>query len=312
MILLSLNFHVHVIIDSCFLCILHDMYFSKYLRCVYWCLPFCCYSIDANAWGLVTHLYFAQSLLWAMPLLDPRLQNAIKRFPELVMAGACLPDLAIVSRRFRYTHLWENAHQLLMRANSDEEIAIAIGYASHLYVDVIAHNHFVPAHEAHWHENNMMTHIASEWAMDAHLMPLLDTTPRVLLTCHHNAIIAFIAPHFKCSESKAASALKRLAFWDGVLRAVKLPAFIYHTARLFDKRLHLHFVYYIAKTQVAIGNIGNVLNGNRPVLSPELQYNAVHERDAWRTQCLSDLKLLQPHPVQYFNDYTVAEYRQSA
>jgi hypothetical protein len=61
-----------------------------------------------------------------MPLLDPRLQNATKRFPDLVMAGACLPDLAVVSRSFRFTHLWENAHQLLKRVETDEELARAI------------------------------------------------------------------------------------------------------------------------------------------------------------------------------------------
>lgn len=79
-----------------------------------------------------------------MPLLDPRLQKAIKRFPELVMAGACLPDLAVVCQRFRHTHQWENAHHLLLNAKNDAEIAIAVGYASHLYVDVIAHHHFDP------------------------------------------------------------------------------------------------------------------------------------------------------------------------
>jgi len=145
------------------------MKIRPHLHKLFWLLPFASYSIEANAWGLVTHLYFAQSLLWAMPLLDPRLQRAIKRFPELVMAGACLPDLAIVSPAFRHTHHWENAHHLLLSADSDEETAIAIGYASHLYVDVIAHNHFVPAHEAMWLENTMLTHIAVEWAMDAHL-----------------------------------------------------------------------------------------------------------------------------------------------
>ena len=63
-------------------------------------LPLCLYPVDANAWGLVTHVYFAHSLLWAMPLLDPRLQRVIKKFPELVMAGACIPDLAVVSRQY--------------------------------------------------------------------------------------------------------------------------------------------------------------------------------------------------------------------
>jgi hypothetical protein len=43
--------------------------------------------MDANAWSLITH-FFAQPLLWEMPLLDPRLQRAIKNFPELVMSGA--------------------------------------------------------------------------------------------------------------------------------------------------------------------------------------------------------------------------------
>ncbi|MDP3088616.1 MAG: hypothetical protein Q8M99_10580 [Methylotenera sp.] len=103
------------------------MQLPTFTKKYYWWIPFFLYSMDAYAWGLVTHLYFAQSLLWAMPLLDPRLQKVIKRLPELVMAGACLPDLAVVSRRYRYTHLWENAHQLMLVARSDEELAIAIG-----------------------------------------------------------------------------------------------------------------------------------------------------------------------------------------
>ena len=83
------------------------------LKHYYWWLPCGLYSVDAQAWGLVTHIYFAHSLLWAMPLLDPRLQKAIRRFPELVMAGACLPDLAVVSKRFQQTHQWENAQNYL-------------------------------------------------------------------------------------------------------------------------------------------------------------------------------------------------------
>src|SRR5688572_7450696 len=200
---------------------------SPALYTLYWLTPTIIFSGDANAWGLVTHLYFAQSLLWAMPLLDPRLQRAIRRFPELVMAGACLPDLAIVSPTFRHTHQWENSHHLLLTANTDEETAIAIGYASHLYVDVIAHNHFVPAYEAMWIQNTMLTHIAVEWAMDAHLAPLLDTSPGTLLTTHREVLISFIAPRFRCSESRADIALRRLSFWDDILRKFHIPRLIY-------------------------------------------------------------------------------------
>ncbi|HSH54507.1 MAG TPA: zinc dependent phospholipase C family protein [Methylotenera sp.] len=272
----------------------------KFLEKYHWWLPCCLYSVDANAWGLVTHLYFAQSLLWAMPLLDPRLQSAIRKFPELVMAGACLPDLAIVSHRFRHTHLWENAHQLLLSAKTEEETAIAIGYASHLYVDVIAHNHFVPAHEAMWSENSMLTHIASEWAMDAYLSPLMNTSPRLLINQHLAVITQFISPQFRCSEKVTNIALRRLAFWDGVLRSVKLPSLIYRSARLLDKRVFKNFVYYIAKTQTAVENIGVVLNGNKPAFEPELKHLNETQLNDWRKQCLSHLSLQHPQPIEYF------------
>lgn len=290
------------------------MRLPTFIKKYYWWLPCCLFSLDANAWGLVTHLYFAQSLLWAMPLLDPRLQRAIKRFPELVMAGACLPDLAIVSHHYRHTHLWENAHQLLLVAQTDEETAIAIGYASHLYVDVIAHNHFVPAHEAMWLknrwikntrlENSMLTHIASEWAMDAHLAPLVNTSPRYLLNQHQVVISKFISTQFRCTENMTNIALKRLAFWDGVLRFVKLPNFIYCLVRLLDKRVFKHFVYYIAKTQVAVEDIGTVLNGNKPAFEAELKHLNAEQLITWRQQCLSHLSLQHPLPIQYFDNST--------
>lgn len=276
------------------------MRMPTFIKKYYWWLPCCIYSTDSYAWGLMTHLYFAQSLLWAMPLLDPRLQNAIRRFPELVMAGACLPDLAIISHRFRHTHLWENAHHLLQVAQSDEETAIAIGYASHLYIDVIAHHHFVPAHEAMWSKNTMLTHIASEWAMDAYLAPLMNTSPRRLLSQHQAIISKFISPHFRCSENVTNIALQRLARGDGILRLIKLPHIIYGLVRLLDKRIGKHFIYYVAKTQVAVGDIGEVLDGKKPVLEPELKNISVEQLDIWRTECLSHLKLMHPKPIQYF------------
>jgi hypothetical protein len=263
--------------------------------------------VDANAWGLVTHLYFAQSLLWAMPLLDPRLQRAIKNFPELVMAGACLPDLAIVSHHYRSTHLWENGHKLMQNAQTEEETAIAIGYISHLYIDVIAHNHFVPAHEAMWHKNEVFTHIASEWAMDGHLAPLMDTSARQLLNKHHAVIAAFISIQFECPVHVTTKALKRLAFWDGVLRAVRLPTLIYKAVQVVDKRVFKHFVYYVAKTQVAVADIGEVLNGKNPLLEPELKNLSVAQLDYWREQCLKHLYIVHSTPIQYYQKTLVED-----
>jgi len=280
------------------------MQLPKFIKKYYWWLPCCLYSADANAWGLVTHLYFAQSLLWAMPLLDPRLQRAIKNFPELVMAGACLPDLAIVSHRYRHTHLWENAHQLILTAQTEEEFAIAIGYMSHLYVDVIAHNHFVPAHEAMWHKNEVFTHIVSEWAMDAHLAPLMKISSSYLLYKHHKIISKFISIQFRCTERTTSLALKRLAFWDGMLRLIKLPTLIYTVVRIADRRVFKHFVYYVAKTQLAVADIGMVLNGSKPLLEPELKNLSIEQMDLWREQCAKHLQLFPAKPIKYF-DHTL-------
>jgi hypothetical protein len=92
----------------------------KKLHHIFWLMPVIFHVNEANAWGLVTHVYFAHSLLWAMPLLDPRLRKAIQNFPDLVMAGACLPDLAIISKRYRKTHDWQYAHALLENAKNEE------------------------------------------------------------------------------------------------------------------------------------------------------------------------------------------------
>jgi len=276
------------------------MRIPRFIRKYYWWLPCCVYTNDAYAWGLVTHLYFAQSLVWAMPLLDPRLQNAIKRFPELVMAGACLPDLALISSRFRFTHHWESAHHLLLVAQTDEELAIAAGYASHLYIDVIAHHHFVPAHEAIWMKNTVVTHIASEWAMDAYLSPLMDTSPSRLLNRHRATISKFISPHFRCREGITSSALIKLAYGDKLIRLVKLPQIIYGLMRVLDKNLHKNFIYYIAKTQGIMQDVGAVFGGDKPLFEPELKNVSVEQLNKWRKECLSHLKLMHPKPIQYF------------
>ena len=108
------------------------------------------YAIDANAWGLYTQVYFARWLWLAAPFKDPKIQHIFKKFFTLVMAGACLPDLAIISTSFNITHLWHNTNWMISNASTEEEFAIAVGYTSHFFVCVVAHNHFVPAHEAKW------------------------------------------------------------------------------------------------------------------------------------------------------------------
>ena len=183
-----------------------------------WVISISLYAQDANAWGLFTHIYFSQYLLLATPLLDPKIQQAIKRFPKLVLAGACLPDLAVISKSFSTTHQWHISEQMMANAKTDQEVAIAVGYASHLFVDVIAHNHFVPAHEAKWLNKTIVTHIASEWAMDGHIAKHIVDPPHRLIKSHIFELTLFVAPHFNLHPALVKSNLTRLANLDRLLR----------------------------------------------------------------------------------------------
>lgn len=277
------------------------MQIQKTLNALFWCFPLTIYSLDANAWGLYTHVYFAQSLFLASPLLDKRFRTAIKRFPELVMAGACLPDLAVISKKFKTTHQWSKAEYLIEHAQTLEETAIAIGYVSHLYVDVIAHNHFVPAHEALWKHDSMFTHIASEWAMDVHVQKSLLKTPGQLLSKHATLVSHFIAPCFAQPQALVKNKLMILAYADKLLRAVKLPSLIHKCIHLNNKSKHKHFDYYIHATEGALKNFHQMLNGHRPDWQPELSVSDdLNRTRMWRRHCLETMHIDHAEPIRYY------------
>lgn len=278
------------------------MRIQKYIQLACWLLPMSFYSLDANAWGLYTHVYFAQSLLFATPLLDRRFRKAIIQFPQLVMAGACLPDLAVISKKFNTTHQWQKAEYLINHAKSDQEMAIAIGYASHLYVDVIAHNHFVPAHEALWQNESIFTHIASEWAMDVHVQQHLQKTPGQLLSSHAKLISHFIAPCFAQPQPLVQNNLIKLAYADRLLRSVKLPTIIHTYIRLNNSTKNKHYDYYIANTKQALKDFHKVMNGHHPNWHPELAVvDDLTRISMWRNHCLETLHIDHAEPIRYYS-----------
>ncbi|MBI5753187.1 MAG: zinc dependent phospholipase C family protein [Hydrogenophilales bacterium] len=237
-----------------------------------WCfilIPLLLHSAEALAWGLATHLYFSQLLLWAVPLLDPRLRAAAKRLPHLVLAGSCLPDLALVGRvaktgAFEDTHHWAQAARLLAHAGSDEARAIALGYASHLFVDVIAHNHFVPAHERMWLKLPMVTHAMSEWAMDAHIARHLFAMPPRLLRDHHATLARYITAEFDCDAAEAERALVYLRHATAFLYGSRAHRLLYVGAASLDRRLARRFDYYVTETAARLPQINRLLVGEAP------------------------------------------------
>ena len=282
----------------------------NFARKFVWAMPLSFYALDANAWGLYTHIYFSQYLLLTVPLvgnkaLHLKIQQAIENFPKLVLAGACLPDLAIVSKAFNTTHQWRISEQMLAAARTEQEIAIAVGYTSHLFVDVIAHNHFVPAHEAKWRNKNILTHIASEWAMDAYVAKQLNHTPKhtphQLIKQHLTELTEFVAPIFNVSNETTKAHLNRLAFLDKLLLVTKLSPMLLWLLKINDVEFINNLNYYLGKTELALSQFHHALQGKRPNWEPELHNLTVDELIALRAQCLGDLRLHMLNPVDFYH-----------
>lgn len=221
---------------------------------------------DAHAWGLETHLFFAQWLLAALPFADGELRAAAARLPGLVLAGACLPDLALAGKvlglvAFRRSHEWATLRRMASAPRGDAERALAIGYASHLLSDVVAHNDFVPEHEARIARVRHVTHAIAEFAMDEHVRASLACGPSDALQSERATLIAFVAPAFRCSEAVAGRALDFLARADRALRASPVPRLCRRTVARFYRDPGYRFDRYVARVQRQLGDIELALAG---------------------------------------------------
>ncbi|HWA39217.1 MAG TPA: zinc dependent phospholipase C family protein [Burkholderiales bacterium] len=193
-------------------------------RTLPYAVPLALFAPDALAWGLQTHLFLAQAALALMPFADPSLRSAVARLPHLLLAGACLPDLFLAGRilgtpAFVRAHRWSTLRRIAAAPRSDEERVLAAGYASHLVSDVVAHNFFVPEHEARLVNVPHATHALAEWAMDRYLGNRMEVKA-LLSLC---AVAPFVARAFHCDAAIARRALGTLSAADGWLRASPIP-----------------------------------------------------------------------------------------
>lgn len=239
------------------------------LRFLFWLPALMLTAESACAWGLYTHVWFAQSLLWLVPLADPRFRAAARKLPALVMAGACLPDLALVrgiarSEHLGDSHAWALAARQLEKAGSDEARALALGYASHLLTDIYAHNHFVPAHESVWADIPVATHASCEWALDHHVRGQLYATPALLLRREQPTIRAYLGEAFDCPSDEADRLIATLGRAERFLRFSRLPAIAHATGRVADKRMLRRFNHYLDHTVRRLPQINSLIAGERP------------------------------------------------
>ena len=238
------------------------------------------FAPDALAWGLQTHVFLAQWLLAAAPLADPQLRAAALRLPHLVLAGACLPDLALAGRMlgltaFRRAHQWSTLRRLAATC-WDEERALAVGYASHLLADVVAHNRFVPEHERRILDLPHVTHALCEWAMDQHIRPGLEVQPAELLAAELPTLVDAAARAFRCPAPLAHRALRFLGGAEGLLRASRLPAICQRAMSFVHRDPGGHFDAYLEDARSMVRQIDAVIGGAEPRLQPEPQGDEIH------------------------------------
>ena len=249
-------------------------YWSALVGSLAWAIPIVFYAPDANAWGLYTHMYFAQLLVWSVPLADPRFRRALARFPELFLAASCLPDVSLLSRpigssELRSTHQWRIAVSTLREAETDADRAMGLGYATHLLTDIVAHNHFVPAHEHIWFRGGMTMHAMSEWAMDAHVSPHLFVRPADLVPDHSRMLCGFAEARLGIEQPVAGRALSWLMRGERTLRRSRLPQLIYRAARRADRALQARFDNYVRETGDRLRQVNRLIAGEVPVWLPE-------------------------------------------
>jgi hypothetical protein len=228
---------------------------------------------DALAWGLQTHVFVAQWALAALPLADPRLRAAALKMPRLVLAGACLPDLALAGRMlgiptFRPAHQWRTLRRLAAAA-ADETRAIAVGYATHLLADIIAHNRFVPDHERLILPVPHVTHAMCEWAMDQHLSGGLREEPAELLVSEARALQHAAGVAFGCAEPVARRGLRFLARAERLLRISRLPRLCEHLLGVFHADVAARLDAYIGDAAGIVRRIDAVLCGTEPRWDPD-------------------------------------------
>jgi len=236
------------------------------VRALLFVLPLAAFPGDALAWGLQTHLFFAQYLVLALPLADPELRAAVLRLPQLVFTGACLPDLALAGKflgtpAFRRAHRWSTLRRLAAAPRDDMQRALAVGYASHLVADVIAHNRFVPEHEARIGYLPHVTHAIAEFAMDQHIAHGLPLSPSEALQTERQTVLDFLAGAFPGGPALANRALGLLARADRTLRASPVPRACRRIVQRFYRDPAYRFEGYAAAVRLELGKMEAALRG---------------------------------------------------
>ena len=127
---------------------------------------------DALAWGPGVHTAAARFVLANLDLLPAHVAGVLAQFPNSFFYGCLSADFFVgKGTRVRpgHSHNWDAADRLLEAAHTPQLMSHALGYASHLAADVVAHSIYVPGVLASTHLPSGPTHVYIEMQADSRL-----------------------------------------------------------------------------------------------------------------------------------------------
>jgi len=99
------------------------------------------------AWGVGFHVADGLFVIRQIASIHPVIASSIAAYPYDYLYGCISADIFIgkgYKRRDDHCHNWSVAQEMLSRVRTKSEKAFMYGYLSHLAVDIIPHNYFVP------------------------------------------------------------------------------------------------------------------------------------------------------------------------
>lgn len=128
---------------------------------------------DASAWGPITHVDYAYTALQDLSAYTGVVKELLARFPYDFLYGSLAADITLGKDYVDYVHNchnWRVGFLIFNEARekgTERQQSAALGYLSHLAVDIISHNYFVPYKTIRSYPTRTLGHVYWEMRFDA-------------------------------------------------------------------------------------------------------------------------------------------------
>jgi hypothetical protein len=159
------------------------------------------WAAPAHAWGPAAHLDFASESLRYLALAAPFIRRLLLAHGDAYLYGNFLADNVVGKNRAPeplHSHAWHVGRRLLDVAGDPVERAFAVGYATHLAADQIAHREFVPAKLVESFAGRGLRHVYWELRFDSRVLqlhPEVAETWRRVVRERADGLQHFLAAH---------------------------------------------------------------------------------------------------------------------